>query len=145
MDKTKRIVIPVDRSDASKLATQQGLYLAKLLGVEVSIITVNDTHQFMASAILEEHFKEENVSMLEEFKKIGESTQIPVSTYLMEGVPAEEIVKFAKEDDLIVMASRGKKGLNKFLLGSVSEEVLRRAPCSVMIIKPRMADEVPHL
>jgi nucleotide-binding universal stress UspA family protein len=42
-----------------------------------------------------------------------------------------------KDDDLIVMASQGRKGFNKFFLGSVSEEVLKTAPCAVMVIKEK--------
>ncbi|RLF28725.1 MAG: hypothetical protein DRN08_04855 [Thermoplasmata archaeon] len=141
----KRVVIPVDRSDASKVATEQGAYLARLLGVDVVIINVSDSHRFVASVAIEERLMRENEAALEEFRRIAEAVGVGVNvtTRLVVGVPADEIVKFVRDDDLIVMASHGKKGIDRFLLGSVSEEVLRRAPCSVMIIKPNVSGGVP--
>lgn len=136
MEGINRVVIPVDTSEASKIATEQGAFFAKLLNVDVSIITVSDSSEFMVSLLLEEKMKKEKQVVLDNVKKMAESRGVNVSTKLMLGKPAEEIVKFTKEDDLIVMASHGKEGFNKFLLGSVSEEVLRHAPCSIMIIKP---------
>ena len=52
-------------------------------------------------------------------------------------IPVDEIVKFVNDDDLIVMATHQKKGLERFVLGSVSEEVLKRVNCNVMILKPK--------
>ena len=75
--------------------------------------------------------------VLDEFKKIGEKEGVKVETELISGDPAEEIVKFVNEDDLIILASQGRKGLNRFLLGSVSEEVVRNAPCSVLVVKSK--------
>lgn len=137
MEKINRVVVPVDTSVASKIAAEQGAYFAKLLNVDVSIISVNDTSEYMVSMILEEKMRNEKQTILDEVKRMAEVKGINVNTELMLGRPAEEIVKYTNEDDLIVMASQGKVGFNKFLLGSVSEEVLRRAPCNVMIIKPK--------
>jgi nucleotide-binding universal stress UspA family protein len=60
------------------------------------------------------------------------------STELRRGGPAEEIIKAAEEfqPDVIVLGSHGHKGVKHFLLGSVSERVLRHAHCSVLIVKP---------
>jgi len=57
MSDIKRIIIPVDNSEDSKKAVEKGAYLAKVLGVEAKIITVNDTHQFISSVILEDKLK----------------------------------------------------------------------------------------
>lgn len=53
------------------------------------------------------------------------------------GDPAGQIVDYAKEveADLIVMPSHGRKGARRFLLGSVSERVMRISPCPVLILK----------
>ena len=146
MQEIKRIVIPVDRSDASKLATEQGAHLAKLLGVDVVVLSIDDSQQFMASVILEEKIRKENETIIEEFKKIAEAREATVHTQIIKGTnPADEIVKFTNEEDLIVMASRNRKGLDKFVLGSVSEEVLRCALCPVMVIKPHLSKENHNL
>lgn len=135
MQEIKRIVIPVDNSEASKNAVKRGAYLAKLLGVNAKVVSVNDTHQFMASVILEDKLKKEAEAFLDNFKIIGQEVGVDIETVLITGNPAEEIVKFAKEDDLIIMANHGRKGIDRFMLGSVSEEVVRNAPCSVLIVK----------
>jgi nucleotide-binding universal stress UspA family protein len=56
---------------------------------------------------------------------------------IREGKPAAEIIRFAaeKKADLIVIGSRGKGGLERLLLGSVADEVVRTAPCSVLVVK----------
>jgi nucleotide-binding universal stress UspA family protein len=132
-----RVVIPVDTTDASKVAAEQGAYFAKLLNVGVSIISVNDSRQYMLSKLLEDKIEKEKQSALDEIKKITEEQGVTTTTKLTAGAPADEIVKFVKDDDLIVMASQGRKGFNKFFLGSVSEEVLKSAPCAVMVIKEK--------
>jgi nucleotide-binding universal stress UspA family protein len=132
-----RVVIPVDTSDVSKIAAEQGAYFAKLLNVEVSIISVNDSRQYMLSKILEEKIEREKQFAIDEVKKITEEQGVMTTTKLAAGAPAVEIVKYVNDDDLIVMASQGRKGFNKFFLGSVSEEVLKTAPCAVMVIKEK--------
>jgi nucleotide-binding universal stress UspA family protein len=132
-----RVVIPVDTSDVSKVAAEQGAYFAKLLNVEVSIISVNDSRQYMLSKILEEKIEREKQFAIDEVKKITEEQGVMTTTKLAAGAPAVEIVKYVKDDDLIIMASQGRKGFNKFFLGSVSEEVLKTAPCAVMVIKEK--------
>jgi nucleotide-binding universal stress UspA family protein len=132
-----RVVIPVDSTDVSRVAAEQGAYFAKLLNVEVTIISVNDAENYMLSALLEEQLLIKNQELVEEIKLIAQDYGVAVNTKMCVGSPAEEIVKCVNDDDLIVMASQGKKGFNRFLLGSVSEEVLKTAPCPVMIIKEK--------
>jgi nucleotide-binding universal stress UspA family protein len=137
MKAINRVVIPVDTTDVSKIAAEQGAFFAKLLNVEISIISVNDSRQYMLSKMLEEKIEQEKLTAIAEVKKITEEQGVPTTTKLAAGAPASEIVKFVKDDDLIVMASKGRKGFNKFFLGSVSEEVLKTAPCTVMVIKEK--------
>lgn len=135
MQNIKRIVIPVDNSEASRNAVRKGAYLAKLLGVNAKVVSVNDTHQFIASVVLEEKLKKEAESFLESYKTLGKEVGVDIETVLISGNPAEEIVKYAQQDDLIIMAIHGRKGIDRFMLGSVSEEVVRNAPCSVLVVK----------
>ncbi len=133
-----RIIIPVDNTEISKIAVKKGALLAKLLGIDAKIITVNDTHQFISSVVLEEKLKKEVEEFLEKFKKIGEEFGVKLETQLVIGKPAEEIVKFAKENDLIIMAHHDRtKGIDKFMVGSVSRDVVRNAPCSVLVVKSK--------
>ena len=58
------------------------------------------------------------------------------------GVPFEEIVKIAEEEraDMIVMGTHGRGGLNRMLLGSVAERVIRLAPCPVLTVREATAE-----
>ncbi len=60
-----------------------------------------------------------------------------VSTELVEGDPKSHIIDTANEwrADMIVLGSHGRTGLNRFLMGSVSQDVVRHAHCSVEIIR----------
>jgi nucleotide-binding universal stress UspA family protein len=64
-------------------------------------------------------------------------TKLNVSTELVEGDPKSHIIDFAKEwhADLIVLGSHGRTGLSRFLMGSVSQAVVRHAQCSVEIVR----------
>jgi len=132
----KRIVIPVDNTEDSKNAVKKGVLLAKLLEIKAKIITVNDTHQFMSSVVLEEKLRKEASAFMEEFKKLGDGLGVKVETELIIGKPAEEIVKFVKDDDLIIIAHHEKtKGIDSFMEENVSRDVVRNAPCSVLVVK----------
>ena len=136
MGDIKRIIIPVDNSENSKKAVEKGAYLAKVLGVEAKIITVNDTHQFISSVVLEDKLKKESQVFLDNFKKIAETLGIKIETQLITGKPAQEIINFAKQGDLIIMAYHNKiKGIDKVIEKNVLHEIVQRAPCSVFIVK----------
>lgn len=136
MKDIKRIIIPVDNTEDSKKAVKQGAFFAKLLGIDAQIITVNDTHQFISSVVLEEKLKKEASAFLENFKKIAEEFGVKIETQLIVGKPAEEIVKYAKDDDLIIIAHHDKsRGFDKVMEKSVSRDVVNNAPCSVLVVK----------
>jgi universal stress protein A len=61
--------------------------------------------------------------------------------YLLEGEPAREVVQFAEREhvDLIVLGTHGRTGLARVLMGSVAENVVRRAPCPVLVVKQPLA------
>jgi nucleotide-binding universal stress UspA family protein len=63
--------------------------------------------------------------------------KISVQHVLLEGEPATEIVQYARDAgiDLIVMGTHGRTGLERLLMGSVAEKVMREAPCSVLVVK----------
>ncbi len=67
----------------------------------------------------------------------GPQPHIRIEHRVAEGDPATEIVQAAVETgcDVIVMGTHGRTGLGRLLLGSVAEQVLRRAPCPVVTVK----------
>jgi nucleotide-binding universal stress UspA family protein len=63
--------------------------------------------------------------------------------HILEGDPAEEIVRFAVENEnaLIIMATHGRKGLDRVVFGSVAENVLRSSPVPVLAVNPHRLEK----
>jgi nucleotide-binding universal stress UspA family protein len=68
--------------------------------------------------------------------------------HYLTGVPITAIVDFAADNhiDLIVMASHGRSGISRLVLGSIAEGVMRKAPCPVLVVKQpgAMHEHTPH-
>jgi len=73
-------------------------------------------------------------------RSLGLSGQVVIEQW----APAPMILKHAKRGDLIVVGSRGLTGLDRFMLGSVSTQVVQHASCSVLVVKqpPRVRDKI---
>jgi nucleotide-binding universal stress UspA family protein len=134
-----RIIVPVDGSEIANKAAGKALALAQLADIKViamHVINVDlSIYDYPKEIQLLDLLQKEGHSILAEIVMLGEEMAITVSKKLVEGHPAEEIIKEAKEDDLIVMGSKGRTGLDRLLLGSVAENVARHASCPVMIVK----------
>ncbi|MBD3675353.1 MAG: universal stress protein [Planctomycetaceae bacterium] len=74
---------------------------------------------------------------------VPDDSSVVVEHRLLEGNPGDAIVTLAKEEqaDLVVMATHGRTGLTRLLMGSVAEHVVRNAPCSVLTVSPRSLTE----
>lgn len=72
-----------------------------------------------------------------------ETGDLPVECRLDEGYPGSDIPRVARETkaDLIVIGTHGRTGLNRLLMGSVAEQVVRKAMCPVLTVKPPLAEE----
>lgn len=83
--------------------------------------------------------KERGGQVLERARKILTHRGLTIHPLLVEGRPAEEIVRAAvrTQADLVILGSRGVTGLKGAFLGSVSRRVARHAPCSVLVVRPR--------
>lgn len=138
----KNVLIPTDGSNAAEIAVKQGIGLAKAIGAKVSGLYVIDTSTFIGvptEAIWENMkglLEEEGKSTLSRMEKMAEESGVEHEMILNEGSPHKNIIQTAeeKEVDLIVMGTAGRVGLDRFLLGSVAEKVVRTAPCSVMVV-----------
>jgi len=145
MDEIKRILIATDGSEYTKEAVKKGLSLAKMLDAEVIGLYVVDISPILPMSLDESTFpmvdflRNEGDDVLERLKKQGEEMGVKIKTLKKEGVPADEIVETAKiEDvDLIVIGTLGRSALEKLLLGSVAEKVIRHAPCPVLVVRTK--------
>lgn len=139
----KKILIPTDGSETAQHAIEHGIKLAKALDSRVIGLYIVDISAFVglhAEGIwqnMKELLKEEGNKTLSAFENSAKKAKVKYEAILREGVPSEDIVKVAEERgvDLIVMGTHGRSGLDRFLLGSVTEKVVRSASCPVMVVR----------
>jgi nucleotide-binding universal stress UspA family protein len=138
----RRILIAVDGSPLAAHAADAGIELARSLGGELALIHVVDPAQCWApelgvpAAELIQSAEQDARRLLAEFRPRA-TLQGPPLEFVQVGKPAHEIVKAAREwpADLIVIASHGRGGISRLLLGSVAEGVIRHAPCPVLVVR----------
>jgi len=142
----KRILCPVDFSDASRSALQVASELARRFDGELTVFhayplpgyTLPEGTVLPATGMLQE-LAEQTDALLERWKADALKDGAPrVTTDKAVGEPAVEIVAAAEEGkyDAIVVGTHGRTGLAHVLLGSVAERVVRRAPMPVVTVRP---------
>lgn len=137
----KRVVVPIDFSHSSDEAIQTALELTRK-PEEVHVIHVALLPNFVPyggeviGTIEPEHWLGLAKTHLADYLKSRPQFQ-GVCSKVLEGDAAARIAEFAAEAhaDLIVMPSHGYHGVKRFLLGSVTEVVLRHAPCEVLVLR----------
>ena len=138
----RSIVIATDGSENTRKAISYGIKIAKLSGATVHALYVMDTSSVSQSwtagkEIIYEILKKEGQKATSKVKECGEASDVEVKEVILEGHPSREIIDFAEDNeiDLIVMGTLGKTGLDKFLMGSVAENVVRNSKVPVMIVR----------
>jgi len=145
----KKILCPIDFSDASRAALETAADLAGRHGASLTLFhaypvpgyTFPDG-SFVASSKMLDELADQARRHLDEWKAIATSlgmTSVESATAV--GEPAYEIITFAKEQaiDLVVVGTHGRTGLTHALMGSVAERVVRKAPCPVLTVRPPKA------
>jgi len=135
----ERIVVGYDGSVYSKKALEKVRVLAEKFGSKVYVVHVIDTavlslsDVFASPSILASLREKADHLVKEAVQLLGGNAEGKV----LEGDPAHEIVKFAKEVNasLIVLGSRGLSTIRRVLMGSVSSRVVQESPIDVLIVK----------
>lgn len=142
----KHILVPVDGSATSMLAVAKAAELAKAFGSSVTAVYVVDPYPFTGvgadfaygqAQYLSAATAEANTT-LEGVRKIMEETGQSVTTVVGEGHAVHEgIVRVLKSSgaDLIVMGSHGRRGLEKLMLGSVTQRILSAVHVPVLVVR----------
>ena len=143
----KSILVPTDFSEFSDRAVRQAADIAEQNNAKIFLLHVVDKLQQCAidycipmetmMKVQDDSEKEAARKMQEEVDKIVKTKKLDVVFDVKSGVPYEEILKEQQERkaDLIVIASRGRTGLLKTLIGSVAERVMREAKCPVLLVR----------
>ena len=146
MERYKRILVPIDGSELSKLAFEQALSLAKMVNGDVTVIHIIepytpgtfdfDVYEIMNSIeIIEEKTKNAMESQLNELVELGKERNVTVNSIIKKGNVSDELIKESSNYDLIIMGILGQSALTKLFLGSVAEKVSRHACCPVMLVR----------
>jgi nucleotide-binding universal stress UspA family protein len=133
----ERILVPIDGSPRSDDATDHSVGIAKAMGSAVVFLFVIDTVHNYQEGVMPQVLRalaEEGTACLERAKNIATAAGAVVDVELLEGDPVEVIVDRAQDFDLLVMASTGKGLWKRLTVGSVTEAVLRRSPCPILIV-----------
>lgn len=141
----KRILATTDLSPESLSAVRYAIHLAKAQGSTVTVVHVPVT----PATLFPEFSVPVDLGAL--FREIEESAarrlahwikrnakDVPVSFVVRHGVTHQTICRVAEETNagLIVMSTHGRTGVGHIVLGSVTERVLREAPCPVLVVRP---------
>jgi len=145
----KHILISTDGSEVAQKGVDHGLSLAKNLGARVTIITVTERLSGyigigawipapVEMAGYEASQKEMVDKILTTAKALADRIGVEAETlHIPDAVPADAIIETAraKHCSLIAMASHGRRGLGRLLLGSQTTEVLARSPVPVLVVR----------
>jgi nucleotide-binding universal stress UspA family protein len=141
----RRLLLATDLSEASEAATSEAFELAKRLEASLLVVSVIDPGslllpggRFRARVDQVRELREQQAQALVER---GRTEGVDVSFLVWTGDPGDMIVSAAEAEhvDMVLVGSHGRGAVGRFFLGSVSEHVVRHAPCPVLVVRPREA------
>jgi nucleotide-binding universal stress UspA family protein len=141
--KLKKILVPIDFSDCSKKALQYAIPFAKQFHARMIFLHVLPTHHAIgreaefAGTLIDGDLKNELEAQLTTLVQEIVPSEIPMEIEVRHGAPSMEIVNAAKEMgvDVIVMSTHGHTGRVHAFIGSVAGDVVRLAPCPVLVVR----------
>ena len=142
----RRILWPTDFSPLAKTALEHAVRLADDHGAELVLFHALTPPTTYAAAeipgkLLVDIADRNRAAAKQELDQLARAIRRPnlrIHTVLAQGVAFDQILRVARKlrCDLIVIATHGRTGLAHVLMGSVAENVVRRAPCPVLTVRP---------
>lgn len=147
MIEIRRILCPVDFSVYSRLALNHAVAMARWYHAEVTVLHVvpqvdtTDALGFVP-VVMSDADRATVTAELHRLASAASTPELTVMPAVRTGLPVPEILKQADEmrADLLVLGSHGRSGFERLLLGSVTERVLRKAPCPTLVVPDRPAE-----
>ena len=138
----KKILVATDGSEHGYRAAKVALELGKMSGGKVTAIYVADTNRTshlpddMLLFSIRELLLKEGKEALKQVETLAKDMGVAFASLVAEGNPGSEIISYAEAEgmDIIILGAVGRTGLDKFLLGSVAEKVVRSSKIPVLTI-----------
>ena len=137
-----RILLPTDGSEGTDRAVEEAIGLATETGAELHVLFVVDAESVpyapeMTDERLEAQLRRIGEEAIESIRERAETEGLTVRGAIENGTPHREVLSYVdREDvDLVVMGTHGRSGLDKYLLGSVTERVVRSADVPVLTVR----------
>lgn len=140
----KRILIPTDVEGFGQSALEQGLELAKLMGSEVTLLHALEnpydafntyTLQPGESQRMFQEHKQKSLAVLDEVCAKAKSQGVEATALVVEdNNPVQVILDLAKRHDLIVMATHNRRGVDRLIMGSVTDKVLHNCATPILVV-----------
>ncbi|MBC7354911.1 MAG: universal stress protein [Desulfomicrobiaceae bacterium] len=138
----KTILAPLDLSSQAPSVLEEAIHQAKASEAELVLLMVaedfSDIGDYAHAAQVQTKLLEETQAKAEEYAHHAKAAGlIPQVEVCQSPSPADAILRVAEERhaDFIVMGSRSKRGIDRFVLGSVAGKVVSHAPCSVLVVR----------
>ena len=142
----RKIICPTDFSSFAARALDYAASIGRLYAGEVELVHIfpmvlpvaNDLTYTPTLVRLDEKMRRDLGEDLRRFVEASPVKDVPIREFLGEGDPSSAILETARSTraDLIVMGTHGLRGFDRWILGSVTQRVLRKAPCPVLTVPP---------
>jgi nucleotide-binding universal stress UspA family protein len=134
----KNILLATDGSPSCEAAVYRAIEVAKEKSAyltAISVVYTNDEYLALAPGVVQE-LVDKAKEKLAVIQQKGKEAGVEINTVVKEGEAFEAITSLAQNNDidLIVMGSHGRKGLQRLLMGSVTERTIGYAPCPVLVV-----------
>lgn len=143
-----KLLLATDLSEASSSATDQAFDLASRLGATLLVVSVIDPGSLLLPGgrfrARVDQVRERREQQAQALVERGREAGVEVSFLVWTGDPGDQIVSAAEAErvDMVLVGSHGRGAVGRLFLGSVSEHVVRNAPCPVLVVRPHEA--APH-
>ena len=131
-----RVLIATDGSSHAERALAEAIEIVRRFDAELYVLSVVDD-RLARSAATEETYREIAERALRVAERETAVGGIGVTTAVKKGSPPAEILDYAADvgADLVVVGNKGRSGLDRFVVGSVAERVVRGAKSSVLVVR----------
>ena len=135
-----RILLPTDGSRGNSRAVEQAIGLAAQSDARLYVLFVVEDLPYapeMMDGQVEDRLREIGEEAISDIRQRADDAGVSVEAAIEDGTPHQSILEYADEEgmDLIVMGTHGRSGLDRYLLGSVTERVVRGADTPVLTVR----------